>query len=110
MRASLLDVPRHRIDEVDFVPAAGQPARVDAGASSHVQDMGGRGGKVALEHVLRARELDRAGSLEQLLRGWFDKAAEDFWRQVLARATRTALPNARASLESEAAIVDHQVP
>ena len=65
MHASLLDVPRHRIDEVDLVPAAGQAARVDAGASSHVQDTGGRGGQVALEHVLRARELDRAGSLEQ---------------------------------------------
>jgi hypothetical protein len=32
-----------------------------------------------------------AGSLEQLLRGWFDKTAEDFWRQVLARATRFIL-------------------
>lgn len=36
-----------------------------------------------------------AQSLQQLLRGWFDKTTDDFWRQVLARTTRFIL-NANA--------------
>ena len=63
--ARLLDVPRRLIDEVDLVAAAGEPARVDAGAASDVEDTGRRRGQVSLEDVLRARELDHARPLEQ---------------------------------------------
>src|SRR4029077_7699180 len=65
MGSRLLDVPRRVIDQVDLVAAGGQPARVDAGASPDVEDAGGRRRQVALEDVLRARELEDPRPLEQ---------------------------------------------
>jgi hypothetical protein len=65
MGARLFHVPRREIEEMHLVPAAGQPARVEAGASSHVEDARGGRRQAPLEDVLRSCELDDTRPLEQ---------------------------------------------
>ena len=65
--ASLLDVKRHRIDQVDDVTESGQPGRVDAGPAADVEDGKLDGREVARDDLLGPRQLQPTEAREQAL-------------------------------------------
>src|SRR5262249_56539867 len=92
-RLGLLDVKRHRVDEVHLVAEAGEPERVGAGSAPHVQDSRGRRRELAEDDLPRALPLEREVAFVEP-RGFFAAVVEGLDLAVHAhrRVARTIRP------------------
>ena len=89
----LLQVQRHRVDQVHLVAAVGEPGRVDPAPAADVQDARGRGGQEPFQQHLGPQQLKRRRVRQPAVLLAFGVMSENLSVDLhLETLTRTLLP------------------